>query len=62
MKFFVRDLLLVTVIVALAVGWSLDRTRLACQITNPFDQRLPPNSGVIELYDPSVPTPNPPQP
>ena len=29
MKFSIRDLLLVTVIVALAVGWWVDRTRLA---------------------------------
>ena len=28
MKFSVRDLLLVTVIVALAVGWWVDRSRL----------------------------------
>ncbi len=29
MKFSIRDLLLVTVIVALALGWWVDRTRLA---------------------------------
>jgi len=29
MKFTIRDLLLVTVIVALAVGWWVDRSRLA---------------------------------
>ena len=29
MKFSIRDLLLVTVIVALVLGWWLDRTRLA---------------------------------
>jgi hypothetical protein len=29
MKFSIRDLLLVTVIVALAVGWWVDRSRLA---------------------------------
>ncbi len=29
MKFSIRDLLLVTVIVALAVGWWVDRDRLA---------------------------------
>ncbi len=29
MKFSIRDLLLVTVIVALAVGWWLDRSHLA---------------------------------
>jgi hypothetical protein len=29
MKFSIRDVLLVTVIVALAIGWQLDRSRLA---------------------------------
>jgi hypothetical protein len=29
MRFSIRDLLLVTVIVALAVGWGVDRSRLA---------------------------------
>ena len=32
MKFSIRDLLLVTVIVALALGWWLDRSSLAAQI------------------------------
>jgi hypothetical protein len=32
MKFSIRDLLLVTVIVALAVGWRVDRNRLAKEI------------------------------
>ena len=31
MKFSIRDLLLVTVIVALAVGWWVDRSRLAAE-------------------------------
>jgi hypothetical protein len=29
MKFSIRDILLVTVIVALALGWALDRSRVA---------------------------------
>ena len=33
MKFSTRDLLLVTVIVALALGWWADRSRLASKIT-----------------------------
>ena len=33
MRFSIRDLLLVTVIVALAVGWWVDRSRLASGIT-----------------------------
>ena len=32
MKFSIRDLLLVTVIVALALGWWLDGSRLAAEI------------------------------
>jgi len=32
MKFTIRDLLLVTVIAALVVGWWVDRSRLANQI------------------------------
>ena len=32
MKFSIRDLLLVTVIVALAVGWWVDRSRLTGEI------------------------------
>ena len=32
MKFSIRDLLLVTVIVALTVGWAVDRTRLAREL------------------------------
>lgn len=32
MKFSIRDLFLVTVIVALALGWWLDRSRLAKEI------------------------------
>ena len=34
MKFSIRDLLLVTVIVALAVGWGVDRSRLQKQLTD----------------------------
>ena len=33
MKFTIRDLFLVTLIVALAVGWWLDRSNLARRIT-----------------------------
>ncbi|MGI8982458.1 MAG: hypothetical protein ACR2FY_24765 [Pirellulaceae bacterium] len=60
MKFSIRDLLLVTVIVALAMGWWVDRSSLAKQIPNPFDQRLSPDSGFIELYNLWAPAPNPP--
>jgi hypothetical protein len=33
MKFSIRDLFLVTVIVALAAGWWVDRSRLAVEFT-----------------------------
>jgi hypothetical protein len=32
MKFSIRDLFLVTVIVAMGLGWGLDRSRLAGQL------------------------------
>ena len=54
MKFTIRDLFLVTMIVALAVGWWLDRSRLASsrsaverdahdlgKLVDPFDRELP---------------------
>ena len=34
LKFSIRDLLLLTVVVALAVGWSLDRSRLLEEVQN----------------------------
>jgi hypothetical protein len=39
MKFSIRDLLLVTVIVALALGWWLDRSRLAAE-SKARDERI----------------------
>ena len=38
MKFSIRDLLLVTVIVALAVGWWVDRSRLVVGVTTPLTE------------------------
>ena len=38
MKFFIRDLFLVTMIVALAVGWWADRSRLEVEIESLREQ------------------------
>ena len=66
MKFSIRDLLLVTVIVALGFGWSADRQRLilqynalltrAAKLEN--DARYPAGA----LPNSSAPAPNPPKP
>ena len=40
MKFSIRDLLLVTVIVALAVGWWVDRSRLKTELQKGAIERL----------------------
>ena len=45
MRFSIRDLFLVTMIVALAVGWCLDRSRLANEVNRlrPAEFQLSPN-------------------
>ena len=40
MKFSIRDLLLVTVIVALVVGWWMDRRRLSQRADSPMKYSL----------------------
>jgi hypothetical protein len=70
MKFSIRDLLLVTVIVALAVGWWVDRGRLA--IENRRLENLHENDQEVldqmrewvskNLPTSSVPAPNPSKP
>ena len=47
MKFSIRDLFLVTVIVALAVGWCVDMTKLADEV-----RRLSPDPNITTHYSP----------
>jgi len=72
MKFTIRDLLLVTVIVALAVGWWVDRKRLLSakweegeilrtEINRAFTENAE-LRGEIGLPKLSAPAPNPPKP
>ena len=70
MKFAIRELLLVTVIVALTLGWGLDHWRLArvhpyfrVKTKDPFPGN--PRGRVVlaqPLLDSSAPVPNPPKP
>jgi hypothetical protein len=48
LKFTIRDLLLVTVIVALAVGWWADRSRLAEEVNRlkPAELHLSPDGTI----------------
>ena len=66
MKFSIRDLLLLTMIVALGFGWSEDRQRLILEYNAVFtraaelenDLRFPGRT----IPKPSTPAPNPPKP
>ena len=49
MKFSIRDLLLVTVIVALAVGWYVDHRRISIQATKDREFR----SRLYEIQTPN---------
>ena len=69
MKFTIRDLFLVTLIVALAVGWWVERSRYSQADREILDQirNARTTSGDWKSYPPSVPTssapaPNPPKP
>ena len=61
MKFSIRDLLLVTVIVAVCVAWWLDRKRLVARITR--DRRKDYDLQYFhQLFDTSAPAPSPTKP
>ena len=67
MKFSIRDLLLVTVIVALAVGWWVDRSRLTAEVSrlsklNPAYRQSAIITRSFALRTSSAPAPNPPKP
>jgi hypothetical protein len=76
MKFTIRDLFLVTVIVALAVGWWVDRHRLAIQIDDLLKPENPTPDEFVDaikggrkfqerfarMRNSSTPAPNPPKP
>jgi hypothetical protein len=51
MKFSVRDLLLVTAVIALAVGWMVDRSKLAWQ----YDHIVTTNERLRDLLDAADP-------
>jgi hypothetical protein len=60
MKFSIRDLFLVTLIVALAVGWWVDRSKLAAEL-----ERLSMQESVRyfhQVFTSSAPAPNPTKP
>ena len=61
MKFCIRDLLFVTVIVALAVGWSIDHRRKSIEIeklSHELDVERVRRLGPILVRD-YIPSPNP---
>jgi hypothetical protein len=58
MKFSIRDLLLVTMIVALAMGWHKDHRRLTTERDGVFGQP----ARMRSLPNSSAPAANPPKP
>jgi hypothetical protein len=70
MKFTIRDLFLVTVIVALAVGWWVDRSKLVGvveelkleKIRFVLQSHSELSGGLIVSPNSSAPAPNPPKP
>jgi hypothetical protein len=69
MKFTIRDLFLVTVIVAMGLGWWLDRSRLAVdnrrlESLREADQEVldQMREWVYKNFNSSAPAPNPPKP
>ena len=59
MKFSIRDLFLVTVIVAVCVAWWLDRSRLTAEVKRQRDYEL---RFFYQLPNSSAPDPNPAKP
>ena len=63
MKLSIRDLLLVTMIVALVVGWWMDRSRLAGECDRRKEHEvLAEITRMWNLPNSSAPAPNPPKP
>ena len=64
MKFSIRDVLLVMVIVVLAVGWCVDRFLLTFDSWYWKDWKNDdlPKSRKVQMLDSQAPTPNPPKP
>jgi hypothetical protein len=72
MKFTIRDLFLVTVIVALGLGWWVDRSSVNARLTKELEWRSgleqlrdvdPDKKFFVEHLDKSkAPAPNPPKP
>jgi hypothetical protein len=65
MKFSIRDLLLLTVIVALAVGWWVDRAPLSAEIERLERLKRIQELPILDSYDhlpaSQAPAPNPPK-
>jgi hypothetical protein len=62
LRFTIRDLLWLTVVVALAVGWWLDRARIEEKRQALKSERLKYTRAIKELVERMNPTPPPPKP
>ena len=60
MKFSIRDLLWLTVVVALVLAWWMDRTRIIQHYETLFSRKVPIFSR--EMPNSKAPAPNPPNP
>ena len=62
MTFSIRDLLLVTVIVALCAAWWVDRSRLATELRREKEMMGIEDTGSdLDLSNPQAPAPNSPK-